>query len=202
MVLNKTDKKTDKDIMGVKKILQKVNFDAVIGRGADERIGEEEIQELAQYMKYQFVSPGNTITEEGSEADTFYIILKGKVQMQIPDQSLLDKSDSQLVSHEQVKSENENIEENQHKLSLNLDEIGHLSQQEQERYKTRNELFQILKSTMNTKRLTRSPRDVLNKQLNPYLESQTLNESPLMKIIKKKAMLQGNVAVKNKQTQI
>ena len=53
---------------------------------------------------------------------------------------------------------------------------------------------------MNTKRLTRSPRDVLNKQLNPYPESQTLNESPLMKIIKKKAMLQGNVAVKNKQT--
>ena len=52
MVLNKTDKKTDKDIMGVKKILQKVNFDAVIGRGPDERIGEEEIQELAQYMKY------------------------------------------------------------------------------------------------------------------------------------------------------
>ena len=43
-----------------------------------------DLEEVSNFVKYERKEPGETLFKQGDKADTFYIVLKGTLQVQIP----------------------------------------------------------------------------------------------------------------------
>ena len=95
-VLNKPgDKRVEKDLSLITPLLSKVDFFA-----NKNKLSPIELEEVARNMKYEYKKPGETIFNSLDKADKFYIVLKGRVMLQIP---ALDNSDFGVVVKESKK---------------------------------------------------------------------------------------------------
>ena len=48
------------------------------------KLNPHELEEVARNITYEYKKPGDTIFKALDKADKFYIVLKGKVMLQIP----------------------------------------------------------------------------------------------------------------------
>ena len=79
-VLNKPgDKRVDKDLSLITPLLSKIDFFA-----NKNKLSPIELEEVARNMKYEYKKPGEAIFNTLEKADKFYIVLKGRVMLQIP----------------------------------------------------------------------------------------------------------------------
>jgi CRP-like cAMP-binding protein len=63
-------------------LLSKIDFFANNTKIKD--ISQAELEEVARNMKYEYKKPGDVIFNSLDTADKFYIVLKGRVMVQIP----------------------------------------------------------------------------------------------------------------------
>lgn len=89
---------------------------------------------MAQNIKYRYCEPGETIFKTGDKGDCWYIVMKGRIQLTIPE------GDFKVVrtprEEDLVEEEPEEKEEGPPlwKLDLKPEEVKDLTQEEQARY--------------------------------------------------------------------
>ena len=114
----------------------------------------EELSEVAQNVQYMYREPGEIIFKQGDFGDMFYMVLKGKIQIQIPDPNGSGLIEPKVIKQEVVEEESE--EEEDKNVKLTKAQIDALPPKEQRRYKTKMMLSDILNS-QNVTRSTISP---------------------------------------------
>ena len=67
-------------------------FNQIISESAG-REGEEIIRNLSSVLKYEHVKKGNLVFNYGDESDKFYLLLKGKVDMIVPNEEEVELSE-------------------------------------------------------------------------------------------------------------
>lgn len=80
-ILNKpSEKRQDKDVAQLVPLLKELKF-------FKERrpMNADELLEIAYNGHYEFHEPGEVVYSQGDRGDRFYIVLRGKVQVSIPD---------------------------------------------------------------------------------------------------------------------
>ena len=56
-------------------------------------MSHDELKEMSQWLQYEYMEPGETVFKAGDQGDKFYIILKGRCQLQIPDPYQINKNE-------------------------------------------------------------------------------------------------------------
>ena len=79
-ILEKTDKRTESEIDKIVSMLEWMPFFKTV-----RPMTREGLLEIAQSVSYQFCEPGETIFKQGDLPESYYVILKGRIQASIPD---------------------------------------------------------------------------------------------------------------------
>jgi len=133
------EKRNERDLQGLNPLLSELKF-------FKERkpLKHDDLMEVCKQMQYEFMEPREIVFRAGDHGDKFYIILKGKCQVQIPDPYRINKNElKEEVSEKEEEVVDDGIDSNR---SLNPKELNALSPVEQRRYQTKKMLTDILNS--------------------------------------------------------
>lgn len=75
------EKRSDKDRAAVRNLISKMNFFLHHPGTGKEKL---DLDEVSNYLKYQRKEPGETLFRQGDKAETYYVVLKGTLQVQVP----------------------------------------------------------------------------------------------------------------------
>ena len=139
----------------------------------------DELCEVAQNIQYEYHKEGDTVFRQGDFGDKFYMILKGRVQVQVPDPSgqglvIVPKQEIITTIDEEVK------EEEDKDRRLTQKEIEALPPKERRRYKTKMMLTDILDS-QNVIRSTVGPSQAVSNasRIGSQLQIKVASPSPV-----------------------
>lgn len=114
----------------------------------------EGLLEIAQSVSYQFCEPGETIFKQGDLPESYYVILKGRIQASIPDPKGDGIIEPKNLEAEEICEDSEMPQDPNR--PLNESEIDQLPKYEQKRYLTKIMFDEMLKNR-NIARKTTSP---------------------------------------------
>lgn len=136
--LNKpTEKRQEKELQEIVPLLQKLDFFEVRNK-----LNAIELEQVAANIKYTYKEPGETIFKAGDKADNFYIVMKGRVMLQIPAPNNTDFGMPVAKKVVEVKPDT-TIEDKQEErrrmmeVKLTPEQLAELPVIEQKKYRTR-----------------------------------------------------------------